>query len=274
MVGRGARAAAALWLAAGGGARGAADRLLARGPVGRGDRARAGRRRCRVPRHTRPAQGARHSHRARRQDEGRRDRPPRPRRSSRLGPQRRSAHQPCRRGLHHAVGADAGARGRCNAGRLWRDDCRRPATGSPPPSRICAAGAWRRSRSCPTAWVRRWPTRIWRDRMRCPSMPGRRWGCWSRSPSPPKEPVLDVVAGNDFDEVNAAAPLRKPKLPHDGCSRDVTIDGHRPLLRQPPEGARRGHRGVSGSGVRRALQQDVARRNANPGRHPRRGSPA
>jgi alpha/beta superfamily hydrolase len=42
---------------------------------------------------------------------------------------------------------------------------------------------------------------------------------------PPKEPVLDVVAGNDFDEVNAAAPLRKPKLPHDGCSRDLMIAG-------------------------------------------------
>ena len=40
---------------------------------------------------------------------------------------------------------------------------------------------------------------------------------------PPKEPVLDVVAGNDFDEVRATAPLRKPKLPHDGCSREVTI---------------------------------------------------
>ena len=42
---------------------------------------------------------------------------------------------------------------------------------------------------------------------------------------PPKEPVLDVVAGNDFDEVSAAAPFRKPKLPHDGCSHDVTIAG-------------------------------------------------
>jgi alpha/beta superfamily hydrolase len=41
--------------------------------------------------------------------------------------------------------------------------------------------------------------------------------------APPKEPVLDVVAANDFDEVRAAAPLRKPKLPHDGCSREVTI---------------------------------------------------
>jgi alpha/beta superfamily hydrolase len=42
---------------------------------------------------------------------------------------------------------------------------------------------------------------------------------------PPKELVLDVVAGNDFDEVNAAAPLRKPKLPRDGCSRGLTIMG-------------------------------------------------
>ena len=30
---------------------------------------------------------------------------------------------------------------------------------------------------------------------------------------------------NDFDEVKAAAPLRKPKLPRDGCSREVTIAG-------------------------------------------------
>ena len=41
--------------------------------------------------------------------------------------------------------------------------------------------------------------------------------------APPKEPVLDVVAANDFDEVKVAAPMRKPKLPHDGCSREVTI---------------------------------------------------
>jgi len=41
--------------------------------------------------------------------------------------------------------------------------------------------------------------------------------------APPKEPVLDVVAANDFDEVKVAAPIRKPKLPRDGCSREVTI---------------------------------------------------
>jgi alpha/beta superfamily hydrolase len=43
--------------------------------------------------------------------------------------------------------------------------------------------------------------------------------------APPIEPVLAIVAGNDFDEVKAAAPARKPKLPNDGCSREVTIAG-------------------------------------------------
>jgi alpha/beta superfamily hydrolase len=42
---------------------------------------------------------------------------------------------------------------------------------------------------------------------------------------PPKEPVLDVVAENDLDEVKLAAPSRKPKLPQDGCSREAAIAG-------------------------------------------------
>jgi len=41
----------------------------------------------------------------------------------------------------------------------------------------------------------------------------------------PREPVLDVVAASDFPEVLAAAPLRAKRLPRDGCSRAVTIDG-------------------------------------------------
>src|SRR5262245_5003230 len=43
--------------------------------------------------------------------------------------------------------------------------------------------------------------------------------------SDPREPVLDVVAADDFPEVLAAAPLRAKRLPRDGCSRAVTIDG-------------------------------------------------
>lgn len=43
--------------------------------------------------------------------------------------------------------------------------------------------------------------------------------------SPPKEPVLDVIAERDFVEVKAAVVLRKAKLPKDRCSREVTIAG-------------------------------------------------
>jgi len=39
----------------------------------------------------------------------------------------------------------------------------------------------------------------------------------------PREPVLDVVAANDFPEVLAAAPIREKRLRHDGCSRAVVI---------------------------------------------------
>jgi hypothetical protein len=42
---------------------------------------------------------------------------------------------------------------------------------------------------------------------------------------PPKEPVLDVSAENELVEVSETAPLRKAKLPKDGCSRAVTIAG-------------------------------------------------
>jgi alpha/beta superfamily hydrolase len=41
----------------------------------------------------------------------------------------------------------------------------------------------------------------------------------------PKVPVLDIVAADDLPEVGAAAPLRRPKLPGDRCSRAVTIAG-------------------------------------------------
>ena len=43
--------------------------------------------------------------------------------------------------------------------------------------------------------------------------------------APPREPVLDIVAENDFPEVGDAAPLRKRGLPADGCSRAVVIAG-------------------------------------------------
>jgi alpha/beta superfamily hydrolase len=42
---------------------------------------------------------------------------------------------------------------------------------------------------------------------------------------PPKEPVLDVTAAKDFPEVDATAPLRRAKLPQDGCSRELVIPG-------------------------------------------------
>jgi Protein of unknown function (DUF3530) len=41
----------------------------------------------------------------------------------------------------------------------------------------------------------------------------------------PREPVLDVVAGNDFRGVLKSAKSRKERLPHDRCSRLVTIQG-------------------------------------------------
>ena len=43
--------------------------------------------------------------------------------------------------------------------------------------------------------------------------------------APPREPVLDVVAEKDLPEVSAARVSRKPRLPKDGCSREVTIAG-------------------------------------------------
>jgi alpha/beta superfamily hydrolase len=39
----------------------------------------------------------------------------------------------------------------------------------------------------------------------------------------PREPTLDVVAGNDFPEVLASVKLRMPRLPRDRCSRVVTV---------------------------------------------------
>lgn len=42
---------------------------------------------------------------------------------------------------------------------------------------------------------------------------------------PPKEPVLDVTAENELIQVAVAAPLRSPRLPRDGCSRQLTIAG-------------------------------------------------
>lgn len=41
----------------------------------------------------------------------------------------------------------------------------------------------------------------------------------------PREPVLDIVAGNDFPEVLASGKVRMPRLPHDSCSRVVTVPG-------------------------------------------------
>ena len=41
----------------------------------------------------------------------------------------------------------------------------------------------------------------------------------------PKEPVLDVTAGNELAEVVAATPLRAKALPQDRCSAQLTIAG-------------------------------------------------
>ena len=43
--------------------------------------------------------------------------------------------------------------------------------------------------------------------------------------SPPKEPVADIVAENELNEVAAAVPLRTRRMPRDGCSRQLTIAG-------------------------------------------------
>ena len=41
----------------------------------------------------------------------------------------------------------------------------------------------------------------------------------------PREPVLDIVAENDFPEVLASSKVRMPRLPRDRCSRVVTVPG-------------------------------------------------
>jgi len=43
--------------------------------------------------------------------------------------------------------------------------------------------------------------------------------------TPPKEPVLDVIAEHEIALVLESAPVRVPKLPKDACSRQVTIAG-------------------------------------------------
>ena len=50
-------------------------------------------------------------------------------------------------------------------------------------------------------------------------------GMWVDFALPPKEPVLEVVAERELAEVDAAAPLRAKRLPRDGCSRKVIIEG-------------------------------------------------
>lgn len=50
-------------------------------------------------------------------------------------------------------------------------------------------------------------------------------GMFGRFSAAPKEPVLDVVAERDLREVKAGAPLRKPSLRADACSRTLTMAG-------------------------------------------------
>jgi len=50
-------------------------------------------------------------------------------------------------------------------------------------------------------------------------------GMWGAFAGAPREPVLDVIADDDFPQVREAAPLRQPVLPHDACSERVVIAG-------------------------------------------------
>jgi pimeloyl-ACP methyl ester carboxylesterase len=50
-------------------------------------------------------------------------------------------------------------------------------------------------------------------------------GMWGDFAIMPREPVLDVIAADDFPQVRESAPLRHPTLPRDGCSKRVIIAG-------------------------------------------------
>ena len=131
--------------------------------------------------------------------QGRRHRRARPRRPSGFRDDRRRADVARRGRLHDAVGADAGACRRRIARRL-----RRHAAGSRRPDRrgdrVSARERYRRrSRSSRTAWARRWRTRISRGRdMRLIDA----WvpvGMLVDFATPPKEPVVDIVAESESE---------------------------------------------------------------------------
>lgn len=50
-------------------------------------------------------------------------------------------------------------------------------------------------------------------------------GMWGAFATPPREPVLDVIADDDFAQVRESAPMRQPDLPLDACSKRVVIAG-------------------------------------------------
>jgi dienelactone hydrolase len=50
-------------------------------------------------------------------------------------------------------------------------------------------------------------------------------GMWGDFAIAPREPVLDVIAADDFAQVLESAPRRAPVLPRDGCSQRVIIAG-------------------------------------------------
>ena len=50
-------------------------------------------------------------------------------------------------------------------------------------------------------------------------------GMFAEFASPPKEPILDIMAENELAQVVAAAPKRAKQLPRDACSAQVTISG-------------------------------------------------
>ena len=48
---------------------------------------------------------------------------------------------------------------------------------------------------------------------------------WGDFAIAPREPVLDVIAAEDFPQVLESAPRRHPSLARDGCSQRVIIAG-------------------------------------------------
>ncbi len=154
---------------------------------------------------------------------GRRRHRSRPRRPSGLGIERRDPHEARRRGLRHAVRADAGARVRRHARRLSRDAAAKPR------ERIAAAIRYLREKGVAQVAIVSHSfgaTMANAYLARPDAMAIDAWvaiGMFGTFDGKPKEPVLDIVAERDFDEVRAAATLRARDPPQTKCSRQMTI---------------------------------------------------